>query len=146
MSAQTGDPVTILSGLSAGSDRSGTGLARDRATYLGGALYGGSSCGTTAHCVDYVNRSAFVQPAAGTFGNVGKGFLRGPGSFNWDMGLLKNFAMTERWKLQFRAEFFNVFNRVNLNDPTNAVNSGSFGRITASGDPRIGQLALKVLF
>ena len=146
LSAQTGDPVTVLSGLSSGSDASGTGLGRDRGFYNGASFYGGNSCGTSAHCVDFINRSAFVQPASGTFGNVGKGTLRGPGSFNWDMGLLKNFLLTERWKVQFRAEFFNVLNKVNLSDPTNTVNSGSFGRITSAGDPRIGQLALKVLF
>jgi hypothetical protein len=152
LSAQNGDPVTVLSGLPTGSDSSGTGLARDRALYTGGALYGGNSCGATAHCVDYINRSVFIQPAAGTFGNVGKGFLRGPGSFNWDMGLLKNFAITERFTLQFRAEYFNVLNKVNLNDPTNTnsgganVSSSNFGRITSAGDPRIGQLVLKILF
>jgi hypothetical protein len=68
------------------------------------------------------------------------------------MGLMKNFTMTERWKVQFRAEYFNVFNRVNLNDPSASTGIanfnpiGSFGQITGAGDPRIGQLALKLFF
>ncbi len=146
VTAQTGDPVTILSGLNPGSDRSGTGIGDDRAVFLGGDPYGASGCGTSPHCVDYVNTSAFGFPALGTFGNVGKGFLRGPSSFSWDVGAIKNFTLTERLKLQFRAEFFNVFNHVNLNDPSASVNSSTFGRINAAGDPRIGQLALKLFF
>ena len=67
------------------------------------------------------------------------------------MGLMKNFKMTERFNLQFRAEYFNVFNRVNLNDPSASTgiaqkSSSSFGQITGAGDPRIGQLALKLMF
>jgi hypothetical protein len=101
--------------------------------------------------VSWINPVAFQQPASGTFGNASKGALRGPNYWTWDMGLMKNFTMTERWKVQFRAEYFNVFNRVNLNDPSAssgiaAFNSSSFGQITGAGDPRIGQLALKVLF
>ena len=57
----------------------------------------------------------------------------------------------ERWKLQFRAEFFNVFNRVNFQQPNQSnqvdtVTSGGFGSIRAANDPRIGQLALKLIF
>lgn len=148
---QTGRALTVTSGLSAGSDRSGTGLANDRAVYLGGNVYGGSKCGSSPHCVDWINQSAFGQPDLGTFGNTTKGALRGPNFFNWDMGLLKNFKMTERWSMQFRAEFFNVFNHTNLNDPASSnggasFNSSSFGQITGAGDPRIGQLALKLIF
>ena len=148
---QTGRPLTVTSGLSSGSDKSGVGNGTDRAVFVGGDPYGGNNCGTSPHCVTWINPAAFQQPAAGTFGNTGKGTLRGPKYWTWDMGLMKNFAMTERWKLQFRAEYFNVFNRVNLNDPSAstgiaAFNSSSFGQITGAGDPRIGQLALKVLF
>lgn len=49
--------------------------------------------------------------------------------------------------MQFRAEFFNVFNRANFNNPNTSLNNlSTFGTITAAGDPRIGQLALKFLF
>jgi hypothetical protein len=85
-------------------------------------------------------------PALGTFGDMAKGTLRGPGFFNWDVGLFKRFPIRERWSLQFRAEFFNTFNRVNLNNPVSTVSAGGFGSITSARDPRIGQLALKLLF
>jgi hypothetical protein len=151
---QTGRPLTAMSGLSAGSDRSGTGLANDHAQYLGGNVYGGNKCGSSPHCVDWLNNSGtvFGQPALGTFGNTSKGSLRGPHFANWDMGLLKNFKLTERWSTQFRAEFFNVFNHTNLNDPSGSdgranVNGSAFGQITSiTGNPRIGQLALKLIF
>ena len=97
-------------------------------------------------------KGPFCQgPLLGTFGNTSKGFIRGPHFVNWDMALLKNFKFTERWSMQFRAEYFNVFNHTNLNDPAGSdgranVNSSTFGQITGSGSPRIGQLALKLIF
>jgi hypothetical protein len=68
-----------------------------------------------------------------------------------DMGLFKDIPLRERWKLQFRAEFFNVFNRVNFQQPNQSnqvdtVTSGGFGSIRAANDLRIGQLALKIIF
>jgi len=82
----------------------------------------------------------------GTFGNIAKGALRGPGLFNWDMGIAKHFSVKERWGLQFRAEFFNASNRVNLNGPATSVNGAGFGAIRSGRDPRIGQIALKLSF
>jgi hypothetical protein len=148
---QTGRPVTVLSGNSSGSDLSGVGNGTDRAVFLGGDPYGGNNCGTSPHCVTWINPTLFQQPAPGTFGNTTKGALRGPKYWTWDMGLMKNFKMTERFNLQFRAEYFNVLNRVNLSDPSATTgiatkSSSSFGQITGAGDPRIGQLALKLMF
>jgi hypothetical protein len=144
---QSGTPLTML----AGKDQSQTLLNRDRAVQLGANPYGPGACGNTAPCVDYINPAAFALPALGQFGNTGKGSLRFPGQATWDMGLFKDFALRERWKLQFRAEFFNVFNRVNYqapnqNNQTDTVSNGGFGSIRAANDPRIGQLALKVIF
>jgi hypothetical protein len=68
---------------------------------------------------------------------------------NWDTGLFKEFPLVaERLKLQFRAEFFNTLNRVNLDNPKLTFSSGGFGSIVGTGnnDPRIGQLAVKLLF
>jgi hypothetical protein len=63
------------------------------------------------------------------------------------VGLLKNFAIvSDRYQLQFHAEFFNVLNKTNLNTPVATISSAGFGTITGSGDPRIGQLALKLNF
>jgi hypothetical protein len=140
-SAQTGPPLTVQAGL----DQSKTGIGYDRGQYNGLDAYGAGAC-KVAPCVSYLSPQAFALPAVGTFGNLGKGSLRSPGLFNWDLGLHKGFQIREHWELQFRAEFFNSLNRVNLNPPTSGVNSAGFGSILSSTDPRIGQLALKVLF
>ncbi len=139
----------------AGSDRSQTGLNSDRAMLNPGASpYGGNACATTSTtCVNYLNPASFVTvyTAAsfplGTYGNTGKNSFNGPSLFTWDTGALKNFPLgTERVRLQFHAEFFNVLNHTNLNNPTSAANSANFGKIQGSADPRIGQLALKLIF
>ena len=96
--------------------------------------------------MDYLNRAAFAQPAIGGFGNVGKGMLRGPNLMNVDAGVFKSIPLRERVELQLRAEFFNFFNRVNLSNPASAVNGTTFGTIRAAGQPRIGQVALKLSF
>ncbi|WP_321476191.1 carboxypeptidase regulatory-like domain-containing protein [uncultured Paludibaculum sp.] len=141
MQAQSGGPLTIL----AGKDQSQTGLTRDRAV-INGAGLGTGACKNTAPCVDYLNPNSFALPDVGTFGNVGKGSFRGPGLLNFDVGFFKNFPIKDRFKVQLRGEFFNLFNRVNLNDPTNSVSSGGFGSIRGAADPRIGQMALKIVF
>lgn len=143
LTLQSGGPLTIL----AGRDQSGTGLGSDRANYLGGNPYGTGACGATGTCVSYLVPSVFATPAAGTFGNVGKGALRGPNLMNWDTGIFKEFRLAkENYRLQFRGEFFNTLNRVNFNNPNVTQTAGGFGSITSAQDPRIGQLALKFLF
>lgn len=140
-SSQTGGPLTI----EAGKDQSQTNLGHDRAVLVG-SPFGRGACGSKAPCVDYLNVDAFQLPTAGTFGNVGKGSLSGPDFLNWDMGFFKNIRTTERLKIQFRAEFFNIFNITNLNNPTTRVNDAGFGSIRGASDARIGQLALKIFF
>jgi len=138
--AQTGGPLTTV----AGTDQSKTGLNADRAVQIG-SPYGGNACGSTPHCVNYLNPLAFQSPPTG-FGTTRKGSLRGPGYFNWDMGLGKTFPLPgESVRLQFRAEYFNVFNRANFSDPKVSL-SGGFGQILGAQDPRIGQLSLKLTF
>jgi len=152
VSAQTGRPFTVLSG----SNNSGTGIGQDRANLIGNP-YGPGACAAakiTTSCVDWLNPASFQSNSSGTFGNIGKGTFRLPGSYTWDMGLSKNFSFTERWKLQFRAEFFNVFNRANFMDDSASltnfqkISAGAFGSFRAgqASDPRIGQLALKLFF
>jgi len=96
--------------------------------------------------------TAFVLPTTGTFGSVGRGTLRGPGLANVDLSLMKNTSLTERVGLQFRAEFFNAFNHVNLGPPNSTVFSGtaispSAGLIsTLATDSRRIQFGLKVIY
>jgi hypothetical protein len=87
--------------------------------------------------LEYFNVAAFVPNAIGTFGDSGKNILRGPRLFDTDLGLLKDFAVVERMKIQFRAEFFNAFNNVNFSQRQNYLGSSSTGRITSAGNPRV---------
>ncbi len=138
----SGDPLTIVSG---SNNNSGSSQNRDHAVYLGGNAYGGNACGAVAPCKSYLNPAVFAVNPKGTFGNTSKGQLIGPQYSEWDVGVVRTFPIYERLNLQFRAEFFNVINHTNFNDPT-TTQGGSLGRITGSGDPRIGQLSLKLQF
>ena len=148
---QTGQYFTAT----AGADRSQTGLNSDRAMLLPSASpYGGNACAAvTTSCVKSLNPASFVTVYTatsfplGTYGNTGKNYFLGPAYIDWDTGLLKNFNLSpERFRLQFHAEFFNVLNHSNFLNPTSAANSANFGRILSANDPRIGQLALKLIF
>ena len=95
---------------------------------------------------EYFNTAAFTQNALGTFGTAPRNLLRGPGLAVFDLGLMKKFNLKERANLVFRAEFFNAFNHPNFGNPGGNLNSGSFGKITSAGSPRIIQLALRLSF
>jgi hypothetical protein len=94
----------------------------------------------------WFNTSAFQQATPGTFGNVGRNTLYGPALQQWDFSALKMIPIHENLNLQFRAEFFNIFNNVNFVLPNNDISSPNFGQITAAQPGRIVQLALKLLF
>ena len=72
--------------------------------------------------------------------------LRGPGYYNWDISLQKNFQLTERFRLQFRSDFLNAFNAVNLAAPNTTVAQNTTGLIQASQPARNIQFALKLFF
>ena len=140
---RSGFPLTIRSGF----DNSFTGVGRDRADFLGGNAQLSFDRSHPDMIASWFDTTKFVANAPGTFGNSGKNILRGPRSFNSDVGILKNTRLTERFGLQFRAEFFNIFNNVNFNNPGTVVsNTSSFGRITSAGSPRILQFGAKILF
>jgi len=103
----------------------------------------------------FFHTCAFADPASGSFGDVRRNSVQGPGYQIWDFSLFKNFPITERAKLEFRAEFFNVFNHPNLqfakSGPQNSIDTTTFGTpqfgfLTAARDPRQVQLALKLSF
>lgn len=75
----------------------------------------------------YFNPNAFLQPLPGTYGNVGRNVLNGPGLVATDLALAKNFQLSERFNLQFRSEFFNVFNHTNFNAPNPVVYAAATG-------------------
>jgi hypothetical protein len=91
--------------------------------------------------------AAFVHPPAGTDGLVSRNSLVGPRISNLDFSLFKNIPVTERQKVQFRAEFFNLFNHPNFDIPVNDFNSPAVGQIhdTRLANRQI-QFALKYSF
>jgi hypothetical protein len=104
-----------------------------------------------AHTPDaWVSRNAFrrLDPLtqAGRFGSAGRNVVRGPGIANVDVSLLKTLSVTERTRLQFRAECFNIANHANFGLPENDIASPQFGRVLSAGAPRLLQFGLKVLF
>jgi hypothetical protein len=142
----SGFPFTPL----VGSNRSGDGDTRnpDRPTVAPG--FTGPI--VTGNPNQWFSPTAFALPPAGTYGNLGRGTLKGPGLADVDFSLFKNTAITEKMNLQFRAEFFNIFNRSNYGAPNTTVFSSgavspSAGLITTTATfPRQIQLGLKLLF
>jgi hypothetical protein len=94
----------------------------------------------------YFDTSPFTVENLGVPGNSGRRFFHGPGINNWDFALHKNTTFTEKANLEFRAEFFNVFNHAQFISPQGDVNAGNFGQVTGARAPRIGQVALKLSF
>jgi hypothetical protein len=95
----------------------------------------------------FTNNGNFVNPAVGTFGNCAPqlGSLRGPRFTNIDLSLHKDFPLTERFKLQFRSDFINAFNHVQLDAPNMGLGA-SMGQINSAQPPRNIQLALKLYY
>ena len=88
----------------------------------------------------------FSTPAAGETGSKRNPF-EGPGFFQTDLGLCKNFTLPRRMRIEARIEIFNVFNTVNFSNPTILATSGTFGMITGTRvPPRIIQLGAKLYF
>ncbi len=106
----------------------------------------------------YFDPTAFLQPTAfGDFGQLGRNYIRGPKETNTDFSIMKSIPVTERQRVEFRAEFFNLFNNVNFANPINAIYAAgtnptnpsetNFGRIaTTTTGPRVVQFALKYSF
>jgi hypothetical protein len=142
---QTGLPYTVY--CSDGSD------LNDRATFTGAPVIT-SSGSTVSRLNNYFNAAAFscLNPPLGPnyppFGDTPRNFLRGPGQKNVDFSVVKFFDVTERSKVEFRAEFFNIFNFVNFAPPNNnAFVPETLGTISATNaGPRIIQFALKYNF
>ncbi len=146
--------ATLLSGFpftpQIGANRSGDGDTRnpDRPSlnpgFSGPVILGSAN--------EWFNPNAFVLPAAGTYGDLGRGTYRGPGLADLDISLGKNFQVAEKISLRFRSEFFNVLNHTNLGTPNAIVFSGtavspSAGLITTTATTsRQIQFGLKLVF
>jgi hypothetical protein len=143
--AQTGNPLTpTLSG-----NFSNTASTSDRPD-----VYGNPNTNAPHTREKWFDTSVFLplRTASGqagatySFGNAGKGIIQSPGLVNTDVSIVRSFAVHEVARIQFRGEIFNVFNHVNYNFPNVQVDSPSFGTISSAQDPRVVQLALKILF
>jgi hypothetical protein len=143
LTSQSGFPLTVVSSL----DYSNTGSVSPRPD----RACNGAGPRTVTHFLDtscFSTAGLQVAFQAGTprFGNSGRGILEGPRFNNLDFAVLKNILLTERFKMEFRAEAYNIFNHPNFNDPNTAAGSALFGVITSARTPRDIQLALKLIF
>ena len=137
---QSGLPVNP----STGKDNSLTGIGLDRPNVVAGAqMYTGAPHGLK---YQYVNPGLYTANALGTFGNAGHFSLRGPGYFDVDVALSREFKMRDRVSLAVRGETFNVLNHPNFGLPNANISSSAFGQVTSASDPRILQASMKLIF
>ena len=138
-SAQSGAPFTVI--LPTDNANIGTGPAQRP------DLVGDPNANARHTAQQWFNTAAFAMPAAFTFGNAGRNVVLGDSEVTFDMSLHKDTPITERARLQFRAEVFNIFNHANFADvPGRTAFTATFGRYTSALNPRQMQLALKLLF
>jgi hypothetical protein len=150
ISLYTGQPLSVTTG----SDVSLTGESADRPNVVSGvplnvgaglnnwfntAAFAGG-CTTTA----YVGNPSCVP--LGTFGDASRDILHGPGTIQWDMSATRKFRLTERFRLEYRADFFNIMNHANWGNPATGLTSATFGQITSFGSPRLIQMNMKLFF
>ncbi len=103
----------------------------------------GNLSGSRRDRAHWFDTDCFVLPPFGSFGNAGINYLVGPGTQNLDFALLKTFHIFDTRSVEFRSEFFNGLNFVNLNNPNATVGTPSYGVITSAGKSREIQFALK---
>jgi hypothetical protein len=156
LTLQSGQPFTVQRGVPQSFTQPTGGT--DRPNVAGNPLVAGTIAGNPACAAPteiggpsmWFNPCAFIA-APGTFGNNGRDNLLGPAYYNLDFSLLKDFSITERQRLQFRAEAFNLLNHPLFDLPTNNFDSANFGKILSANaygtrPPRQIQLGLKYIF
>jgi hypothetical protein len=139
--AQKGTPIL----LNAAGDVANTGAATpERPNLIAPAT---ANCGD-GHLTGCISASSFAVAAPFTYGNAGRNIVKGPGLFATDFSVFKNVPLkTERAHLQFRFEFFNIFNTPSFNQPTAVFGTATFGNIGSTLIPnRQFQVAAKILF
>ena len=137
VSARSGNWLTVTTN----QDVAGTGISGQRVNLLSDDLYGEQTLAR------YLNRAAFERPAPGTLGNLQANSIKGPGFWTVDLGMSKLVSLTERQRVEFRVEAFNLLNNFNWGNPTTNFDSAQFGRINSNaGTQRIMQFAVKYDF
>ena len=141
--------LTLQSGLgfsvASGVDNARVGNTSQRADIVGEPELS-SDRPTAERITRWFDTSAFRPNALGTFGTSRRNNVRGPGYAVLDVGLFKTFNLSNRYRVQFRAEAFNALNRATFGLPNSTRTSAAFGRITTAGAPRILQFALRTWF
>jgi hypothetical protein len=147
--ATTGGRFTASTGADVTLAGTGNTIAYNAAQPYGSRTNFGTHGYLTAYAIPSggtAQTSNWPSPTVGTFSYQRPLSLVGPSSYEWDMSVSRNFAITESQKVQFRWDVFNVPNEVILTTPTATVTSSAFGNFTTSGNPRIMQVALKYTF
>jgi hypothetical protein len=116
----------------------------DRPNYTGGTITFSDPRSSANH--QYFSTDPFSSEQVGVAGNANRRFFSGPGINNFDFALHKTTHITERTSLEVRAEFFNIFNHAQFQNPSGTFGSATFGDVTGANAPRIGQLAMKFYF
>ncbi|HEY3938081.1 MAG TPA: hypothetical protein VGL97_11655, partial [Bryobacteraceae bacterium] len=138
-SCYTGNPLTVTANgtsLNAPDQTQTANQVLSNVAFLGGIGPGAS----------YYNPAAFAPVNTVSYGNVGRNTLRGPGMWNTDMSIVRDFPIKERVTLQFRAEFYNLANTSHFGNPDTNVNDASFMQITSSTGERNIRFAFHVTF
>jgi len=140
ISMRTGTPVNVTSGVDSNADN----VWNDRPNLIGSYKESGSRAQKIAM---YFDPKAFQAASAGSYGNVGRNFLIGPGYVNSDLSFFRFFPIYKEHQLQFRVELFNAFNHANLGNPDAGLLDSNVGRITSAANAgRIAQGGLKYSF
>jgi hypothetical protein len=155
LSRYTGKPIGLLD-TSSKNDPNKDGRFVDRPVLAGGYTYGNAEPGVNktngggAETITFLNPSAFTHTTCGAAlwcdSPMKRNQFFGPASIDTDLGVIKSFRVTESSLFKYEANFFNLFNHPNLDNPNSNYNSGTFGQITGSGDPRVIQMALRYEF
>ena len=160
-SYNSGFPFTVFSGLGDAGSGSHTGNEMDRADLVGNPFSGvvqPPHAPGVPFTVQWINPAAFAPNKAGTFGTSRRNQFYQPSFKTIDFSIIKNTPLSERVKVQFRAELFNVFNILNLGGADNSLSDPGFGTISSTafaqyGNPGLGpgepfnaQFALKIIF
>jgi hypothetical protein len=141
ITARSGAPFTV----SSGRDNNLDGNNNDRADLVGNPKLSPNRSRSEVLNA-WFNTAAFVQNATGRPGTSGRNILDRPGSKNVDLGLFRDFKLTEGLGLQFRCEMTNAFNIVNLSGPNTTLTSSAFGTIRDASAMREVQLGLRFVF
>jgi hypothetical protein len=131
-------------GVSSGLDNSLTAVGLDRPNLVSGV----SPYVKDLNTRQWLTAAAFTPNLPGQYGNLGQASLVGPGLFNIDAALSRNFNIPrhDTQRLEVRFEAFNALNHTNFNTPSTSLTSSSFGQILGARDPRILQFAMKYVF